>query len=100
LRARARSGTYSPDKALLPALQGCLSYNFPSFTITALDHDDPALKASREACRDYATHKRGVRQEELQPHANEGEETLMHAVKGAKVLKNDMIGEGMGEAHT
>ncbi|VDC07237.1 unnamed protein product [Peniophora sp. CBMAI 1063] len=90
------SGTYSPDKEMLPALQACLSYNFPWFTVLALDHEDPALKESREACRDYALTKRGVTQEELQPHANEGEETLMSAIgHGAHALDSDAMGEGV-----
>ncbi|KAH9483458.1 hypothetical protein JR316_0002926 [Psilocybe cubensis] len=72
------SGTYAPDKTMLPALQKLLEYNFPGFGIFALDHGDEELKKSREACRDYALRFRGVRQEELQPHAQQGEETLSH----------------------
>ncbi|PPQ91931.1 hypothetical protein CVT25_000974 [Psilocybe cyanescens] len=72
------SGTYAPDKGMLPAVQHLLEYNFPSFRIFALDHGDEELKKSREACRDYALKFRGVQQEELQPHAQEGEETLSH----------------------
>lgn len=45
------SGTYSPDKDLLPILKALLENNFPGFTIHALDHMDPELKSSREACR-------------------------------------------------
>ncbi|KIM49878.1 hypothetical protein M413DRAFT_439010 [Hebeloma cylindrosporum] len=72
------SGTYAPDKALLPKLKALLEYNFPGFAIFALDHGDEALKESREACRAYALKFRGVKQDELQPHAQEGEETLSH----------------------
>lgn len=71
------SGTYAPDKNLLSVLQSCLAFNFPQFTIIALDREDPALKESVEACRDYALKNRGVKSEELQPHINQGEETLM-----------------------
>jgi hypothetical protein len=74
------SGTYAPDKKLLPKVKGLLEYNFPSFTIFALDHRDDALKESREACRAYALKYRGVKQDELQPHAHAGEETLSHQV--------------------
>ena len=77
-------------------MQTCLSYNFPWFTVVALDHDDPALKESREACREYALSRRGVKPEELQPHAGEGEETLMSAIgHGAHALDSDAMGEGV-----
>ncbi|OCB89645.1 C2-domain-containing protein [Sanghuangporus baumii] len=72
------SGTYSPDAMLLPDLEGLLQHNFPGLVVVALDHKDPALEESREACRAYALQHRGVRQNELQPHADEGEETLQH----------------------
>lgn len=74
------SGTYSPDKDLLPILKALLENNFPGFTIHALDHMDPELKRSREACRSYALKHCGVKRHELQPHAVEGEETLAHYV--------------------
>ncbi|EMD34186.1 hypothetical protein CERSUDRAFT_38115, partial [Gelatoporia subvermispora B] len=61
---------------MLQALRALLEFNFPGFKIVALDHGDPELKQSREACRAYALSKRGVSQDELQPHAKEGEETL------------------------
>jgi hypothetical protein len=35
------SGTYSPQKEMLPTLQQLLEYNFPGFKILALDHEDP-----------------------------------------------------------
>ncbi|KAF8162624.1 hypothetical protein B0H34DRAFT_692165 [Crassisporium funariophilum] len=72
------SGTYAPDKGMLPALRALLEYNFPGFAIYALDHGDAALKESREACREYAVKYRGIGQDELQPHAPPGEETLSH----------------------
>ncbi|KAI0046833.1 C2-domain-containing protein [Auriscalpium vulgare] len=72
------SGTYSPDKGVLPQLKELLEYNFPGFSIYALDHEDPELKSSREACREYALKFRGVKQEELQPHSQEGVETLSY----------------------
>jgi hypothetical protein len=75
------SGTYSPDKAMLPILKDLLEYNFPGFGIVALDHEDPALKESREACREYALKFRGVKQEELQPHTKPGNETLSHYIQ-------------------
>lgn len=74
------SGTYSPDAMLLPDLKALLEHNFPNLPVVALDHKDPALEESREACRAYALEHRGVRQQELQPYANEGEETLQHHV--------------------
>lgn len=72
------SGTYAPDKMLLPELKELLEHNFPGFGIFAWDHADPKLEESREACRDYALKYRGVGQDELQPHAASGEETLSH----------------------
>ncbi|KAI0035566.1 hypothetical protein K488DRAFT_43034 [Vararia minispora EC-137] len=93
------SGTYSPDKNLLPALEACLLYNFPWFTVTALDHEDPALTASREACRAYALRERGVKQEELQPHTAEGEETLMHAIGAGARAEEHQVAEGTAEMH-
>lgn len=49
-----------------------------SFGIFSLDYKDPELERSREACRAYAIAHRGVRQTELQPHVQGGEESLMH----------------------
>ncbi|TFK35469.1 hypothetical protein BDQ12DRAFT_655597 [Crucibulum laeve] len=72
------SGTYAPDPAMLPKLKELLEYNFPGFKIFALDHEDSKLVESREACRAYAVKFRGIGQDELQPHAEEGEETLSH----------------------
>lgn len=72
------SGTYSPDPKLLPNLRALLEYNFVGLRIRALDHSDSQLEQSREACRAYAMKNRGVKREELQPHADEGETTLQH----------------------
>ncbi|KAF8877745.1 hypothetical protein CPB84DRAFT_1838575 [Gymnopilus junonius] len=70
------SGTYAPDKAMLPALKGLLEYNFPGFGIFALDREDEELTKSREACREYGVKHRGIKPNHLQPHAKEGEQTL------------------------
>ncbi|CAK5279289.1 unnamed protein product [Mycena citricolor] len=72
------SGTYSPDKTLLPQLKALLEYNFPGLTVHALDREDPELIASREACRAYALEHRGVKRSELQPqtHGEESTDTL------------------------
>lgn len=74
------SGTYSPDKTLLPKLKELLEFNFSDLRIVALDRLDPELEKSREACRAYALQRRGIKEDELQPHkhAGEGEETLEH----------------------
>ncbi|KAJ3907028.1 hypothetical protein F5879DRAFT_1065500 [Lentinula edodes] len=71
------SGTYSPDKAMLPTLQALLEYNFPGFKVQALDREDEELTKSVQACRDYALKYRGVQVKHLQPHLEEGEESLM-----------------------
>jgi hypothetical protein len=74
------SGTYAPDPKMLPDLKELLQYNFPGFTIHAWDREDPRLKESVEACRDYAVRFRGVGKDELQPTVNNGEVTLMYQV--------------------
>ncbi|KAJ7684290.1 hypothetical protein DFH06DRAFT_969484 [Mycena polygramma] len=71
------SGTYSPDKKLLPQLKALLEYNFTGITVYALDREDPELTESREACRAYALDHRGIKKEELQPQRQVGDkETL------------------------
>lgn len=68
------SGTYSPDKTLLPKLKALLEYNFEGVAIYALDREDPELIASREACRAYALEHRGIKKDELQPTRHDGED--------------------------
>lgn len=72
------SGTYAPDKKLLPTLKELLQHNFPGITVVALDFHDEGLKKSTDACREYATKYRGVGPDELEPQRHEGEETLAH----------------------
>jgi len=71
------SGTYSPDKNMLPALRALFEYNFPGLTFYAMHYKDEELKKSMEACRDYALKYRDVNPQELDPHAADGEMTLM-----------------------
>ncbi|KAH8990009.1 hypothetical protein EDB86DRAFT_1823419 [Lactarius hatsudake] len=80
------SGTYAPSRDLLPTVRALLEYNFPGFAICALDREDPGLKESREACREYALRFRGVKQEELQPHIAENEQTLLNHIAGSPEL--------------
>ena len=68
---------------MLPALKACMEYNFPGFNIIALDFQDPALKESVEACREYAMKVRGVHKNELQPHTHNGEITFLQEVSHA-----------------
>mmetsp|Transcript_24637 Transcript_24637/g.39025 ORF Transcript_24637/g.39025 Transcript_24637/m.39025 type:complete len:377 (-) Transcript_24637:7-1137(-) len=42
------SGTYAPDKALLPQVAEVLLRNFPSLNVEAYDREDPRLKAYTE----------------------------------------------------
>lgn len=49
------SGTYAPDKGLLPKLKALLEYNFPGLEVVALDYADPALKMSKDALSQYAS---------------------------------------------
>ncbi|KAI0081495.1 hypothetical protein K474DRAFT_1688703 [Panus rudis PR-1116 ss-1] len=87
------SGTYSPDPTGLASLKELFEYNFPQFKVHAFDFNDPRLAQSRDACRAYALSKRGVTQDELQPHPHlPGEETLQHSAS-RKVLKG---GVGLG----
>lgn len=72
------SGTYAPDKGLLPKLKELLEFNFPGFCIYAFDREDERLKESVETCREYAMKYRGVGKDELQPTADAGEVTLMN----------------------
>jgi hypothetical protein len=73
------SGTYAPDKTLLPQLRALLEYNFPGFSIVALDREDPALAESRDACRAYAVKNRGILQQDLQPEVGGQGQPLSHA---------------------
>ncbi|KAH9842409.1 uncharacterized protein C8Q71DRAFT_202358 [Rhodofomes roseus] len=63
-----KSGTYSPNNELFPKLKQLMEYNFPTFTVIPLDYRDPELARSSEACLAYATSKRGVSPEDLEPH--------------------------------
>lgn len=101
------SGTYSPDKGMLPQVKALLEHNFPGFKIFALDHADPALKKSTDATRDYALHKRGIKAEEFQPHAAEGEVTLSkmgchlghQAKEFVKSAEEDVVQQVKVDAH-
>ncbi|KAH7096669.1 hypothetical protein BKA62DRAFT_719094 [Auriculariales sp. MPI-PUGE-AT-0066] len=48
------SGTYGPDKELLPALQKTLEYNFPGLRVRAFDFKDAELKRSKDEMDRYA----------------------------------------------
>lgn len=74
------SGTYAPDEALLPKIKEIMELNFPGLNVVVHSHGDAALRESVEACRAYALRKRGVTEHELEPHVEEGEETLCHQV--------------------
>ena len=76
------SGTYAPDPALLPKVGAIMGLNFPGVRVVALGQDDPALKASTDACRAYAVGTRGATVHELEPHVTKGEGTLLEACAG------------------
>ncbi|KAG2040341.1 hypothetical protein BDR03DRAFT_152374 [Suillus americanus] len=78
------SGTYSPNPDLLAKVAQLLELNFTGINVVALAQDDPELKKSIDACREYALTKRGVKATELEPHASEGEETLSDRVSALK----------------
>jgi hypothetical protein len=58
------SGTYAPDKEMLPKVKELIEYNFPGFGVFACDREDEDMIKSREACRDYAVKYRGVKKED------------------------------------
>jgi hypothetical protein len=78
------SGTYSPNPDLLAKVAQVLELNFTGINVVALTQDDPELKKSIDACREYALTKRGVKTTELEPHATDGEETLSDRVLALK----------------
>ncbi|KAG8905921.1 hypothetical protein FRB99_008001 [Tulasnella sp. 403] len=70
------SGTYAPDKAMLPAVKGVIEHNFPGLKVLAIDHGDPALKESTTALRKYAKERRGIRESEFIAHTRLGDQTI------------------------
>ncbi|KAH9930898.1 uncharacterized protein B0H18DRAFT_1116605 [Fomitopsis serialis] len=74
-----KSGTYSPNNQLFPKLKQLMEYNFPAFTVVPLDYRDPELARSSEACLAYATSKRGVNPEDLEPRVPEKESLVQRA---------------------
>ncbi|KAJ3916014.1 hypothetical protein F5877DRAFT_91987 [Lentinula edodes] len=80
------SGTYAPDKAMLPTLRDLIDCNFPGLDVVALDREDEELKKSVDACQEYALKYRGVKSEHLQPHQQEGHRSLLKPL-GAVVGK-------------
>ncbi|KAJ3869894.1 hypothetical protein EV359DRAFT_29118 [Lentinula novae-zelandiae] len=80
------SGTYAPDKAMLPTLRDLIDCNFPGLDVVALDREDDELKKSVDACQEYALKYRGVKSEHLQPHQQEGHRSLLKPL-GAVVGK-------------
>lgn len=94
------SGTYSPKKADLPRVRMCMEYSFPGIRVRALDREDPELKESVEACRNYALEFRGVATDELQPHAHQnGEKSIQQMINNGELKvpsENQVMGEGAG----
>ncbi|KIK64369.1 hypothetical protein GYMLUDRAFT_240921 [Collybiopsis luxurians FD-317 M1] len=86
------SGTYSPDKAVLPTLRALIDHNFPGLSVQALDREDEELKKSVEECRDYGLKHRGVKVEHLQPHLQEGHQSLFERV-GLQKLQAKAVAE-------
>lgn len=59
------SGTYAPNKSLLPAVKGLLELNFPGIQVCTYELTGKALEESKKACIDYALDKRHVKREEI-----------------------------------
>lgn len=80
------SGTYSPNKDDLVRVQMAFEYNLPGITVHALDREDPELKESVKACRDYALRYRGTQKQELQPHMQcQGEKTMQELAANSEL---------------
>jgi len=92
------SGTYAPDPKMLPQLKALMEYNFADFDVCALDHGDPELKKSTDACREYAKTARGVSENDLEPHAAEGEQTLWHQASHGKAMLGAAVQAKMHDA--
>lgn len=71
------SGTYTPDKGMLPTLRDLIDHNFPGLDVLALDREDEERKKSVDACREYALKYREVKGEHLQPNEQEGHKPLL-----------------------
>ncbi|KAG8878267.1 hypothetical protein FRB97_002666 [Tulasnella sp. 331] len=70
------SGTYCPDKNMLPKLKSLIEYNFPGLKVAALDHGDPDLKKSIAALKQYAEEHRGINSHDFDAHDHFGSTTL------------------------
>ncbi|KAJ7718967.1 hypothetical protein DFH07DRAFT_898929 [Mycena maculata] len=88
------SGTYSPDKALLPKLKELLEYNFAGVKIFTLDREDPALKSSVEECRAYALQHRGIKRDEFQPQRHAGAEEITLADRANGISQEELESQG------
>ncbi|KAG8914139.1 hypothetical protein FRC00_000785 [Tulasnella sp. 408] len=82
------SGTYAPDKNMLPVLKRVLEHNFTGLQVAVYDHGDPALKESTTAMRQYAKERRGIKETEFTAHTKMGETTLMNLTAKLKARRN------------
>lgn len=82
------SGTYAPDKNMLPALKRVLERNFTGLQVAVYDHGDPALKESTTAMRQYAKERRGIKETEFTAHTRPGETTLMNLTAKLKARRH------------
>ena len=72
------SGTYSPDKAMLPKLKEFMEFNFPGLHVVVHDHGDSDLKQSEAILHQYAKDRRGIQETEFTAHPKMGETTLIN----------------------
>lgn len=95
------SGTYSPDKTLLPKLKGLIEYNFPGLNVAALDHSDPELKKSTEALHNYAKEYRGISAHEFTAHEHLGSTTMKNVAAKLHIPigKKDLNGKQGDTGH-
>ncbi|KAG8930197.1 hypothetical protein FRC01_003166 [Tulasnella sp. 417] len=82
------SGTYAPDKNMLPVLKRVLEHNFTGLQVAVYDHGDPALKESTAAMRQYAKERRGIKETEFTAHTKPGETTLMNLTAKLKARRH------------
>lgn len=82
------SGTYAPDKNVLPLLKRVLEHNFTGLQVAVFDREDQELKDSTAAMRQYAKERRGIKETEFTAHTKLGETTMMNLTAKLKAHRH------------